>query len=130
MNPLLTEHKQYFLDDGRGQVWNFCVHPVTETVIVQSPVITTGEPCSMIYSRKFLRDTLAQLPQDAVMRMFAEARLFTNYYPTVVKPYEHNDGISNTFEVGIRLRFTREHPSVVMEREDARRLWELLRTAR
>jgi hypothetical protein len=130
MNPLLTEHKEYFLDDGRGQVWNFCVHSVTDTVIVTSPVMITGEPCSMIYSRKFLRDTLAQLPQDAVMRMFAEARLFTNYYPTVVKPYEHNDGMSNTFEVGIRIRFTRDHPSVVMERGDARRLWELLRTAR
>ena len=84
----------------------------------------------MRYHRVFMRDTLAQLPQDAVMRMFAEARLFTNYYPTVVKPYEHNDGMSNTFEVGIRIRFTREHPSVVMEREDARLLWGLLRTAR
>ena len=130
MNSLLTDHKEHFLDDGRGQVWSFLVHRVAGTVIVTSPVIVTGEPCSMIYSRKFLRDTLAQLPQDAVVRMFAEARLFTNYYPTVVKPYEHNDGMSNTFEVGIRIRFTRDHPSVVMERGDARRLWGLLRTAR
>ena len=130
MNSLLPDHAEHFLNDGRGQVWSFLVHRVVGTVIVKSPVIVTGEPCSMIYSRKFLRDTLAQLPQDAVMRMFAEARLFTNYYPTVVKPYEHNDGMSNTFEVGIRIRFTRDHPSVVMERGDARRLWELLRTAR
>ena len=130
MNALLTDHTEHFLDDGRGQVWSFLVHRVAGTVIVQSPVITTGEPCSMLYSRKFLRDTLAQLPQDAVMRMFAEARVFANGYPPVVKPYEHDDGMSNTFEVGIRIRFTRDHPSVVMEREDARRLWELLRTAR
>jgi hypothetical protein len=130
MNPLLTEHKQYFLDDGRGQVWNFYVHPVTETVIVQSPVITTGEPCSMLYHKTFLRKTLEGLPQGAAMRLFSEARVFSRDYRPVVKPFEQEDWTRDTFEVGVRIRFTREHPSVVMEREDARRLWELLRTAR
>jgi hypothetical protein len=77
-----------------------------------------------------MRDTLAQLPKDAVMQMFAEARVFTNGYPTVVKPYTHDDGMGNTFEVGICIRFTRNYPSVVMERDDARRLWGLLSSAR
>jgi hypothetical protein len=56
--------------------------------------------------------------------------VFSRDYRPVVKPFEQEDWTRDTFEVGVRIRFTREHPSVVMEREDARRLWELLRTAR
>ena len=130
VNPLLPEHKEYFLDDGRGQVWNFLVHPVTNTVIVQSPVIVTGEPCSMLYHKTFLRKTLEQLPQDAVLRLFSEARVFSRDYRPVVKPYEQDDWVRDTFDVGVRIRFTRENPSVVMDREDARRLWGMLSSAR
>lgn len=130
MNTLLTDHAEYFLDDGRGQVWSFLVHRVVGTVIVKSPVITTGEPCSMLYHKTFLRKTLEQLPQDAVLRLFSQARLFSRDYRPVVKPYEQEDWTRDTFDVGVRIRFTRENPSVVMERGDARRLWELLRTAR
>ena len=130
MNALLTDHTEHLLDDGRGQVWSFLVHRVAGTVIVTSPVITTGEPCSMLYRKTFVLKTLEQLPMDAVQKMLAKARVFSRDYAPVVKPYEHTDGASNTFDVGIRISFTRNHPSVVMEREDARRLWELLRTAR
>jgi len=130
MNSLLPDHAEHFLNDGRGQVWSFLVHRVVGTVIVKSPVIVTGEPCSMLYHKTFLRKTLEQLPQDAVLRLFSQARLFSRDYRPVVKPFEQEDWTRDTFEVGVRIRFTREHPSVVMEREDARRLWELLRTAR
>jgi hypothetical protein len=84
----------------------------------------------MLYHKTFLRKTLEQLPQDAVLRLFSQARVFSRDYRPVVKPYEQEDWTRDTFDVGVRIRFTREHPSVVMERDDARRLWELLRTAR
>jgi hypothetical protein len=70
------------------------------------------------------------MPQYMVLRMFEEARVFSREYSRVIKPYTHDDGISNQFEVGILIRFTPEHWSLLMEREDARRLWGLLSSAR
>lgn len=125
----MTPHTVHTLTDARGEVWNFEVHPVANTVIVVSPSWSGRHPLALLYRKTFLRETLEQLPQDAVLRLFTEARVFTRDYSPVINPYEHDDWMRNTVEIGIRIRFTRENPSLVMEREDARRLWGLLASA-
>jgi len=122
----MTPHTPYTLTDARGEVWSFEVHPAADTVIVVSPAWSGRQPFPLLYRKTFLRETLKQLPQDAVARLFDAARVFTRDYSPVIKPYEHDDWTRNTIEIGIRIRFTPENPSVVMEREDARRLWGLL----
>lgn len=121
----------YTLTDLRGERWTFQVFPHSPSrVNVVSPTHYTRQSCTLAYHTTFVRDTLAQLPQGVVLAMFAKARVFDREYPHVVKPFNHDDGIGNHFQVGIRIRFTTEKWNVVMEREDARRLWGLLRTAR
>jgi hypothetical protein len=125
----MTPHTPYTLTDARGEEWSFEVHPTAGTVIVVSPAWSGRQPFPLLYRKTFLRQTLEQLPQDAVMRLFEAARVFTRDYSPVIKPYENDDWTRNTVEIGIRIRFTPENPSVVMEREDARRLWGLLASA-
>jgi hypothetical protein len=125
----MTPHTVHTLTDARGEVWNFKVHPAADTVIVVSPAWQGKQPFPLLYRKTFLRQTLEQLPQDAVMRLFEEARVFSRNYSPVIKPYEHDDWTRNTVEIGIRIRFTPETPSVVMVRKDARRLWGLLASA-
>ena len=125
----MTPHTPHTLTDARGEVWSFEVHPVANTVIVVSPAWSGRQPLPLLYRKTFLRETLKQLTDVQVAWLFDDARVFSRYYSPVINPYENDDWTRNTIEIGIRIRFTPENPSLVMEREDARRLWGLLASA-
>jgi hypothetical protein len=125
----MTPHTPHTLTDARGEVWSFEVHPVANTVIVVSPAWSGRQPFPLLYRKTFLRETLKQLTDVQVAWLFEEARVFSRNYSPVIKPYENDDWARNAIEIGIRIRFTPENPSLVMEREDARRLWGLLASA-
>jgi len=119
----ITEHE---LIDHDGGGWTFSVFGNGDsTVLVRirhHPKMRGSHSLTLVHCMSFSNDLLKQLPRQVIEDEFARARLFRNKY-SWVRDFSDSDYARNATVIGIRMEFSVPHYTVVLEREDARRLW-------